>query len=125
MAKPPRFPPDVVEAVRAGLALGVRAGEAHRVIAVWAVVVDGRVFVRSWRVRPDGWYAAFRRDPHGAMAVGGREMPVRAVATRSEATKAAVDAAYLAKYHTPASMRYTRDLVAPPCRDATLELVPA
>jgi hypothetical protein len=126
MTPPARFPADVVEAVRACQVLGVRAGtDGHRVIAVWAVVVEGRVFVRSWSVSPGGWYRAFLREPRGAMAIGGRELAVRAVRTRSERLKAAVDEAYLAKYRTPAAMKYTRDLCAPRSRATTTELVPA
>jgi hypothetical protein len=56
--------------------------------------------------------------------VGDREIAVRAVRTRSERLKAAVDRAYLEKYHTPGALRYVRDLGQPPARDTTTELVP-
>ena len=46
-AAPRRFPPRVVAAIRDGQILGIRAGtRPHRVIGIWAVVVEGRVFVR-------------------------------------------------------------------------------
>jgi hypothetical protein len=56
--------------------------------------------------------------------VVGRELPVRAVRTRSERLKAAVDRAYLEKYNTPASIKYARDLGRAKSRDTTTELVP-
>ena len=82
----------------------------HRVIGIWAVVVEGRVFVRSWSLKPRSWWRTFLEDPRGIIEVGGRTMPVRAVQTRSERLKDAVDRAYLEKYHTPGSLKFARDL---------------
>jgi hypothetical protein len=41
--------------------LGIKAGARsdHRFIGIWAVVVDGRVFIRSWTLKPGGWYRTF------------------------------------------------------------------
>ncbi len=48
-----RFPKDIVAAIRDGKILGIRAGlKPHRIIGIWAVVVEGRVFVRSWSLKP-------------------------------------------------------------------------
>jgi hypothetical protein len=106
--------------------VGIKAGtKPHRVIGVWAVVVDRRVFIRSWSVKPDGWFRVFRQEPRGSVQVKGRRIAVRAVLTRSERLKAAVDRAYAEKYHTPASLRYVRDLQGRKSRATTTELVPA
>ena len=36
-----------------GYHLGIRAGtQAHRFVGIWAVVVEVRVFVRSWSLKP-------------------------------------------------------------------------
>ena len=124
MAK--RFPTDIVDAVRGAQVIGVRAGTApHRIIGIWAVVVEGRVFVRSWSLKPRSWYRTFREEPQGVMTVGDRELPVRAVQTRSERLKDAVDQAYLAKYKTPSASKYARDLCEEKSRATTTELVPA
>jgi hypothetical protein len=105
--------------------LAIRAGtRPHRFIGVWAVVVDGRVFVRSWGVKPGGWYQTFREEPRGAIQVDGREIPVRAVFTRSERLKDAVSRAYAERYNTPASLKWVRDLNRAKSRDTTTELVP-
>src|SRR5829696_3379298 len=109
--KAKRFPDDVVAAIRDGKSLGLRAGtQPHRVIGIWAVVVEGRVFVRSWSLKPRSWYRTFLQEPRGDIEVAGREIPVRAVRTRSERLKAAIDRAYLDKYNTPGSVKYARDL---------------
>jgi len=115
----------VVEAVRVAKVVGIRAGSGpHRIIGVWAVVVEDRVFIRSWSLKPRGWYRTFLDEPHGTLEVGGREIAVRAVRTRSERLKAAVSCAYLEKYHTPGSVKYARDLGRTRSRDTTTELVP-
>jgi hypothetical protein len=66
--------------------LGIKAGARsdHRVIGIWGVVVDGRVFVRSWTLKSGGWYRTFLEDPLGVLQFGRREVRVRAVLARSE-----------------------------------------
>jgi hypothetical protein len=96
----------------------------HRVIGLWVVVARGRVFVRSWSVKPGGWFRTLQNEPRGMLHVEGRAHRVRAVFTRSERLKEAVDRAYAGKYHTPASRKYVRDLTGVKSRATTTELVP-
>jgi hypothetical protein len=120
-----RFPDDVLAAIRKGMIIGLRAGtQPHRFIALWAVVVEGRVFVRSWGLKPHSWYRVFLEEPRGVIQVAGRELAVRAVHTRSERLKDAVNRAYLEKYHTPGSIKFARDLGRAKSRATTTELVP-
>ena len=121
-----RFPEDILVAIRDGNVLRIRAGsEPHRFIGIWVVVVEGRVFVRSWSLKPRSWYRTFLEEPRGAIQVGRREIPVRAVRTRSERLKDAVDRAYLEKYKSPGEIKYARDLRRSKSRATTTELVPA
>jgi hypothetical protein len=125
MAARRRFTHDMLGAIDNGKILRIRAGTApHRFIGIWAVVVDGRVFVRSWSLKPRSWYRTFLEEPRGAIQVADREIPVRAVRTQSERVRAAVDRAYLDKYRTPGSIKYARDLGRPKSRVTTTELMP-
>lgn len=125
-ATPRRFPPAVLAAIAQGKILGLRAGiEPHRFIGVWAVVVGGRVFVRSWGRDPDGWHRVIRAERRGTIHVDGREIRVRAVQTRSERLKDAVSRAYAEKYDTPGSVGYVRDLARAGSRATTTEIQPA
>ena len=120
-----RFPDDILAAIRDGKILGIRAGtQPHRFIGIWAVVVEGRVFVRSWSLKPRSWYRTFLEESRGAVQVAGREIAVRAVRTRSERLKKAVDRAYLQKYNTPGSVKYARDLGGAKSKATTMELAP-
>jgi len=119
------FPPKVLAAIRDGMVLGVRAGtKPHRIIGIWAVVVEGRVFVRSWSLKPRSWWRTFLEEPRGVVEVSGRVLPVRAVRTRSERLKDAIDRAYLEKVHTPGSIKFARDLGRAKSRATTTELLP-
>jgi hypothetical protein len=107
--------------------LGIRAGtdSTHRIIGIWAVVVDGRVFVRSYTMKPRSWWRTFLEDPHGEIFVAKRKrgIKVRAVQVKSEKLKEAVSAAYKEKYNTPGSIGYVEEMSRSPSRDTTTELV--
>jgi hypothetical protein len=120
-----RFADDVVAAIAKSKILGIRAGtRPHRIIGIWAVVVEGRVFVRSWSIKPRSWYRTFLEEPRGVIEIGARVLPVRAVRTRSDRLKSAVDRAYRKKYDTPGSIQYVKDLCGKSSKDTTTELVP-
>lgn len=120
------FSQEIVTAIREGKILGIRAGtKPHRIIGIWAVVVEGRVFVRSWGLKERGWYRAFVEEPRGVIVVDDREIPVRAVFTRSERLKQAVDRAYAEKFNTKGSRHFVQGFArSKKRRDTTTELVP-
>jgi hypothetical protein len=114
-----------------GVAIGDRrrialwaGSEPHRFTSLWVVVVDGRVFVRSWSLKPGGWYRTLLREPHGFVRVGELEIAFRAAHTRSERIRAAVDRAYRERYGRPGELRYVRDMCGARSRATTTELRP-
>jgi hypothetical protein len=116
----------MLRALDASKSLRIRAGsEPHRFIGIWAVVVRGRVFVRSWELRATGWLQALRRDPVGEIQVGGRTVPISARIVRSEGILQAVDQAYATKYSGPGSLKYVRGFGKGRRRASTTELLPA
>lgn len=121
-----RLPPRLVTAIDQSKILGIRAGSRsdHRFTGVWPVVVKGRVFVRSWSLKPDGWYQTFLEDPRGSISVGERHVRVRAVRVRSERLRDAVEEAYAAKYPTPGSRKFVVGFRTARRREATVEFVP-
>jgi hypothetical protein len=121
-----RLPPRLVAAIDESKILGIRAGARsdHRFTGVWPVVVHGRVFVRSWSLKPDGWYRTFVEDPRGSISIGEREVRIRAVRIRSERLRDAVEAAYAAKYATPGSRKFVTGFRTARRREATIEFVP-
>jgi hypothetical protein len=54
------FSEDILADFREKKGLRIRAGTGpHRFIGIWVVVVNDRVFVRSWSVKPRGWFQTF------------------------------------------------------------------
>ena len=89
-----RFSKASIEALAHAKMIGVRAGTAHKYTGVWVVVVEGRVFVRSWNDKPTGWFRAFLDEPAGSIQFADVERKVRATPTRSQRLQDAVSAAY-------------------------------
>ena len=89
-----RFPKSIIAEIQTGKILGIRAGtKAHRIIGIWAVVVEGCVFVRSYSLKERSWYRTFLEEPRGIIEVNGKQIKVRPVFTRSERLKKLVDRA--------------------------------
>jgi len=123
-----RFTDEILTAIQKDKILGIRAGtdSTHRIIGIWAVVVQGRVFVRSYTMKPRSWWRTFLEDPYGEIFVAKRKrgIKIRAVQVKSEKMKEAVSAAYKEKYNTPGSIGYVAEMSHSPSRDTTTELVP-
>ena len=119
------LPRSLVTAIDQSKILGIRAGARsdHRFIGVWAVVVDGRVYVRSWTLKPAGWYRTFLEDPLGSIEVGERHVRIKAVRIRSDRIRDAVERAYAQKYPTPGSRKYVRGFRTLRRRESTMEFV--
>ena len=120
-----RFAGPTLEEVAKAKILGVRAGSEHRYTGVWVVVVEGRVFVRSWNDKPTGWYRAFQAQPLGSIQLAGREIVIRARRLRSKRLQDAVTRTYADKYDTKASEKWVRGFAEPHRAATTLELLPA
>jgi hypothetical protein len=124
MAKDSTFSGKVVEALRNAKILGVRSGTEHRYIGVWVVVVDDRVFVRSWNDKPTGWFRALKKEPAGMIQFGDREVRVRGKAVRSQKMRDAVTKAFAEKYNTKGSRVWVEGFAEPERVVNTLEFVP-
>ena len=125
MSTPRRFPAKALQALSDARILGIRAGAEHRHTGVWVVVVDGRVFVRSWNDKPTGWFRAFRREPRGSIEVAGKGIAIRGKPVRSTRLREAVSRALAEKYDTKASQKWVRGFAEQRRALTTLELVPA
>lgn len=120
-----RFSDDILAEFHKSKGIRIRAGTSlHRFIGIWCVVVNDRVFVRSWSIKPQGWYRTFLDESRGTVQIARREIAIHAVRTSDARLRNAVDRAYLEKYNTPGAIKYARDLGSAQSRATTLELRP-
>ena len=119
-----RFADNIVEAFRAAKIMGVRAGTEHRYTGVWVVVIDDRVFARSWSDKPTGWFQAFRKQPNGMVQAGELEVPVRGKLVRSARIRDAVTVAFGEKYPTKGSRKWVEGFAEPERVANTIEFIP-
>ena len=124
MSKADKFAHGVVDEFRKAKIMGVRVGTEHRYTGVWVVVVDGRVFARSWNDKPTGWFQAFRKQASGTVQVGDLEIPVRGKLVRSARLRDAVTAAFGEKYPTKGSRKWVEGFAEPERVANTIEFVP-
>ena len=117
------FSRTVVEALRDAKIIGVRSGTEHNYTGVWVVVVDDRIFARSWSDKPTGWFRAFKKEPSGTIQVGDREIRVRGKVLRSVRMRNAVTTAFREKYPTKGSRKWVEGFAEPERVVNTLEFV--
>lgn len=124
MAKDHQFSADIVDALSNAKIIGVRAGTEHRYTGVWVVVVNDRVFARSWSDKPTGWFRAFKKEPKGTIQVGNTEIRVQAKQVRSARFLDSVTKAFADKYNTKGSQKWVEGFAEPERRVNTIEFVP-
>ena len=117
---------DLLDTIGAAEEVGISSrrpdGSYRPEVTIWAVVVDGRLYVRSAYGADNGWFRRLVTSGAGRISGGGASADV--VARRpSDLESTAVDRAYEAKY-----ARYPRivaGMVGPEHHDVTLRLDPA
>lgn len=125
MSTATRFPKSITEELAVAKIIGVRAGAEHRYTGVWVVVVEGRVFVRSWNDKPTGWYRAFQNEPVGSLQLTERELAIRGRPVRGERLRHVITLAFANKYNTKASEKWVKGFAEAHRVATTLELLPS
>jgi hypothetical protein len=121
----PRFPPDVLDLLRAEreVRIETRAGPeapVHKTI-IWVVVDGDRSFIRTYRGARSRWYREALAEPDCTLWVGSTGLPVRVVVNVEPEVVAAVSRGFETKYSRSSSTPWmVRDEVL----DTTLELLP-
>lgn len=88
---------------------------------IWAVVAEGRLFVRAYSGTGSSWYRAALRQLAGRIQLAEEGFDVR-FAPVAAGLKPAIDAAYRTKY---ADSRYLGAMISDRASAATVEVLPA
>lgn len=119
----PLFPPDILAAIEARSLTGIRAGHARPdFLDIWMVVVDGRLFARSWGLKERSWYNSFLEESRGAIRVGDDVYAISASPIAADdPIQGAISAAYLRKYDHGENSFYAQGIIQPQHVAKTME----
>ena len=102
-----KLPADVLAACADEIEIEVvtsRPDGTPRRTVVWPLVEDDVAYLRSFRGQAGKWYQEALAHPDAALAVGGRDVPVRLVPATDPASIAACSAALARKYSHDSSL---------------------
>ena len=122
----PLFHPEILAAIEARSLIGIKAGKQRPdFLDIWMVVVDGRLFARSWGLKERSWYNSFLEESRGAIRVG--DDVIEAVAypiAADDPIQESISAAYLRKYDHGANSFYAQGITQPQHVAKTMEFCP-
>lgn len=126
MTNPNSWPADVVASFGSAEEIEISTrrmdGTLRGYVPIWAVVVDGALYVRSYRGGDGAWYRHATTHPFGVIRFGSDQVQV-AFAPAGQEVRTALDAAYRAKY-TRYGDSYLRPMVAEQAVATTLRVDP-
>ena len=103
--------------------IGLKAGTTRETfIEIWMVVVNDRIFARSWGFAEKSWYTAFLLEPFGQLKCGDVLFRIKAkIPEDLNAVTAAINEAYLKKYNHGANIPYAEGIIKQQHIDKTME----
>lgn len=104
---------------------GIKAGqERPSFLEIWMVVVDERIFARSWGFAAKSWYNTFLTEPHGKIKCGDQEFNIVAkIPDDLYEITSKINTAYLDKYNSGDNAKYATGITEPQHSDKTMEFV--
>ncbi|TAF35025.1 MAG: DUF2255 family protein [Cytophagales bacterium] len=89
-----------------------------------SVVVDGRIFARSWGLAEKSWYNSFLQDPIGEIKCGEMIFKIKAIVPiDNKLITEKINAAYLTKYNTEHNIKYAKGIVEEKHTQRTMEFL--
>ncbi|MGE8534886.1 MAG: DUF2255 family protein, partial [Chryseobacterium sp.] len=93
--------------------IGVKAGlQRPDFLEIWMVVVQNRVFARSWGLAERSWYNTFLENPIGEIQCGKTIYSIKALIPQdiNDLTEE-INEAYLTKYNTGHNIPYSQGII--------------
>ncbi|GGF01649.1 hypothetical protein GCM10010984_18820 [Chishuiella changwenlii] len=67
------------ESIDSEILTGIKAGtDDHRFLDIWMVIVDDRIFARSWGIAERSWYNTFLNNENGKIKSGDKVFNIKA-----------------------------------------------
>lgn len=119
------FKQNILDFINTNNLIGIKAGSARETfLNIWMVVVDERIFARSWGFSERSWFNTFSEDPYGQLKCGDTISDIRAeVPVWNESLNERINQAYLAKYNKGQNSFYAKGIVQPEHVAKTMEFI--
>ncbi len=113
----------VVNYIKTNNLIGIKAGlQRPTFLDIWMVVVNNRIFARSWGFAKKSWYNSFQQNPTGQLKCGDNIFDIKAVIPSDiEDLTQNINNAYLTKYNTGHNIDYANGIVEEKHIDKTME----
>ena len=120
------FTKDFYDYLKNHTLIGIKGGINHTTfLPIWMVVVNGRVFARSWNKSERSWFTAFQSDGTGAIQYGDKTLQVKGKKLNvDDPIHSSISKAYIKKYNQPENLKYSEGISRPDYFDHTIEFFP-
>ena len=105
--------------------IGIKAGkERDRFLEIWMVVVENRIFARSWGFAEKSWYNTFLKDHFGQIKCGERIFDITGkIPEDIEDLTEKINDAYLRKYDSGQNSFYAKGITEQNHVEKTMEFI--
>ncbi|RXM38945.1 DUF2255 domain-containing protein [Chryseobacterium sp. CH21] len=105
--------------------IGIKAGHQRPgFLEIWMVVVQNRIFARSWGLAERSWYNAFLEDSAGKIQCGETIYPIKAIIPEDiNKLTDEINQAYLTKYNSGHNIQYSQGIIQEKHVTKTMEFI--
>ncbi|OXA80767.1 hypothetical protein SAMN05444397_103331 [Flavobacterium aquidurense] len=105
--------------------IGIKAGlNRETFLDIWMIVVNDRIFARSWGLAEKSWYNSFLQDSKGQIKCGENIFNIKAIVPIDKNNlTSAINNAYLTKYNTDHNIKYAKGIIKAKHIEKTLEFI--
>lgn len=105
--------------------IGIKAGHQRpEFLEIWMIVVQNRIFARSWGLAERSWYNTFLDNSVGEIQCGETIYPIKAIIPEdiSDLTEE-INQAYLTKYNSEHNIQYSQGIIQEKHVAKTMEFI--
>ncbi|MFS4472966.1 DUF2255 family protein [Chryseobacterium sp. T20] len=105
--------------------IGIKAGHQRpEFLEIWMVVVQNRIFARSWGLAERSWYNTFLENSAGEIQCGKTIYPIEALIPDDINTLTEeINQAYLTKYNSDHNIPYSQGIIQEKHVAKTMEFI--
>lgn len=116
---------EAIEYITSHNLIGLKAGKTRETfLEIWMVVVNDRIFARSWGFAEKSWYNTFLEDIAGKIKCGENILNIKAqIPIDIKELSEQISKAYLDKYNFGRNAEYAKGIVEQDHIDKTMEFI--